>query len=66
MSGIILQKDNGKVVVKCSECGGVIEKATVELSKLMENGKLKKVSTLCEHCESKSKFSVQFLGKEVG
>lgn len=66
MSGITLLKENGKTVVYCSECGGIMEKATVDFTKLFETGKLKKVSTVCKHCKAKAKFSLQFTGVEYG
>lgn len=66
MSGVLLQKENGKLVVRCSSCGELIENTTEEVTKLFETGKLKKVSSVCLHCEAKAKFSVQFLGKEYG
>jgi RNase P subunit RPR2 len=64
MSGITLTKENGKFLACCSECGEPIDKTTNEINKLMETGKLKKVSGVCSKCEAKFRFSLQFSGVE--
>jgi uncharacterized Zn finger protein len=43
MPGVELSKEDGRVVVRCSECGKVMENTTKDVCRMMETGKMESV-----------------------